>query len=583
MYQTFKYAQKSSANRKIKTLAANQNYTLEKAECGAWIVTLTATAPTAPTATATATATAPTPTATAPTATTTAPTSYDKVAAKLPETCHLIYVDYNENLNNTAELKNAITLDKKEGAAAIDALNEKIWGWYADNYDSEKIELTHACDAAGVCFDCLDDEDVQNLTDILRDRDNSDPFKDLLKNTSTQKVRVHLTNIFEGFHDDDHSDYLALLLEFLRISPRDYANKMGFDETQDWPAIEYASPPIVGIDAFINEVKNLCSGLAEWVFYGVTDADAILELEKEGAFISLPVNTACGLFDAACGGGSMLECTTNALLKIDDQDKFLLTHDDNHGYGIEKVYGLTWDAWQSPLQVEFNPIKIILPFVGLYNTQYGEDLDLREKGGIDLSYNDFFMEYPNNWTDAQKSESSDHYYTARNNAINAMAAQYTANFAKEFELKTVTYDKIELSKCAMMHGPDRIYANICPIEFHYKIYLPAKNHPNFADYMAYSYSDKSGFSCFDSNKKYSKKDNWQFHARDLELHQIIEVLEFFAIYFFDYDSLDNIDEQNRYFRRFDEFMSEKLYEQGFLNWCINEQDYWNEVGDFAQD
>jgi hypothetical protein len=560
MSQTFKYTTKSSANRKIKTLAENQNYTLAQSECGAWIVTVTA--PTTP-----------------------EKTLFEKVAEKLPETCKLIYVDYNDNLDNIKEFKQAITLDKKESQGAIDALCEKVWDWYIDNQDAEKIELAHACDAAGVCFDALDDADVDNLTDILRDRDNSDPLSDLLKNTSKQKVRIHLVNNWEGFQRDDHSDYLALLLDFLRISPRDYAKKMGFDDLEYWPIVEYASAPIVDIAQFTEEVANLCSGLAEWVFYGVIDAREIMDLSKEGAFVTLPAGTACGLFDAACGGGSLLDCTTNEPLKIDDQNKFLLTHDDFCGYGIETVYGLTWDAWQSPINVEFKTerMAVILPFVGLYNSQYGEDLDLREKGGIELSYSDFFMEYPEDWTDAQKTESSDRYFTARKNAINAMAAQYASNFADEFNLKTVAYEKIELSKCAMAHGHDRIYANICPIEFNNKIYLPVKNHPKFADYMAYSYQSRDGFACFESNQKYSIEANWQAHARNLELHQIIEVLEFAAIYLFDYDSLENMDEQNRYFRPFDDAMISRLDEQGFFNWAINDPDYWTETGDFARD
>jgi hypothetical protein len=193
------------------------------------------------------------------------------------------------------------------------------------------------------------------------------------------------------------------------------------------------------------------------------------------------------------------------------------------------------------------------------------------------------MEYPEDWTDAQKTESSDRYFTARKNAINAMAAQYTANFADEFNLKTVAYEKIELSKCAMAHGHDRIYANICPIEFNNKIYLPVKNHPKFADYMAYSYQSRDGFACFESNQKYACATNWQAHARNLELHQIIEVLEFAAIYLFDYDSLENMDEQNRYFRPFDDAMISRLDEQGFFNWAINDPDYWTETGDFARD
>jgi hypothetical protein len=313
-------------------------------------------------------------------------TNLEKVINALPAETSLHYVHYDENLNDNPELAVMVTFNKEKHEQARDALLDKTTDWYAYNDDAECEYIIAACKKAGVDGGDLTEDDSDRLRDIIRERDTSDPLKDLLNNTDPIHTQVVLGNPWERFDSERYADYFKSLLEFLRINPRDYAQARTFDyeDIPDWPNINYTQPPLVNFGEFIEEVENHTHYMGEWVFYGSIAPNDVFNLHKEGATFTVPAGGRCGIYDSCHGAGSTLECTTNEAYTItinpttpttgytvDDLTLIAdrATHSDVGGYGcsIDSCYGLTDDQWGTEFAITApeatpNPPKFTLSF-----------------------------------------------------------------------------------------------------------------------------------------------------------------------------------------------------------------------------
>ena len=104
------------------------------------------------------------------------------IKENLQESYNLIYVDYNENLDEQMdEMQNSIINGN------FDNFDEKIDDWYwdsmNDSINGEIYELKKQLKNKGYSLDNFEDfEDV--VYDIICGRDNSNPLPTLIRNTS---------------------------------------------------------------------------------------------------------------------------------------------------------------------------------------------------------------------------------------------------------------------------------------------------------------------------------------------------------------------------------------------------------------
>lgn len=182
----------------------------------------------------------------------------------LPEETHLIHVDYRDSL--TDEQVGYLLADDRESLHSdmIEWMGEAQW--YGVKYHLDALEdvIQDAADENDVYADSIE----EHVVDIITDRDESDPVKELISNTSKVFVRYRLDSLDEDNDiatvlrannlDPAHADNLEAIQD-IEANAFDVYNGMhnlyviAYVELEDilpGRTVKLTDPHIVALDTF---------------------------------------------------------------------------------------------------------------------------------------------------------------------------------------------------------------------------------------------------------------------------------------------------------------------------------------------
>lgn len=298
---------------------------------------------------------------------------------RLDEKYHLVYTDYQSNLNHSGqEIQKCI--DAESGEELYDFNNDWI---------SENMTETANYHLDEIKTDILRDNTLEHLhpyieewldTDtnrcdiryIIEDRDESTPMQDIIKNTRLRARAMLYTNYDCLPHNYDmsntysYTDYFRQIIDTLSLNPYWVMltfNRYGINTVGSFPDIRKRNgKEAVKYAEFAEEMLNQHS-------YGLLTFAGLLPLNElyDNNFtkiksVTIPKGNYCGMFSDWRGGGSLMEMEILRDFKISvcrprgtKHDKLLLHVDENgcDGYCIDNVYGLDRSYWNKPFILTF--------------------------------------------------------------------------------------------------------------------------------------------------------------------------------------------------------------------------------------
>jgi len=295
----------------------------------------------------------------------------EQIINLLPKQVELIYIDYRDNLD-----EHLLILQECLDAGSFDKLYESIDEWFYDaqfdglSYVIEELksDIENEFDIEDASHIIEDYED--EITDVIYERDISNPLKDLFRNTSDIPVRVSMysnydcinSHHFEGGYSYKDS-YFGAMVDTLKLNPAKVKKMLvsyGVEVYGAFPNLKYRDgKELVSYKDFWQEIGNSICGANLLVFVGTIEASNILDLEKLNK-IKIPKGNNCGLFSSFQGGGSLIEMELKQDFVIDlnkqgktKYDTFGITIDckGSGGYSVDEVYGVTRHFWGNKIEI----------------------------------------------------------------------------------------------------------------------------------------------------------------------------------------------------------------------------------------
>lgn len=208
----------------------------------------------------------------------------EQVLELLPKEVQLIYVDYNDNLDEHLKLIQKCINDK-----CFDALYEAIDDWYIDSsdygYNSVIEDLKNNIENT---FDIEDAQDIleefeDEVRDAIYERDTSNVLEDLLSNTSSIPVRVTMysnydcinSHWFETSGNGGYSykeSYFGAMVDALKLNPKKVKELLKSKEVNTFgvfPNLKYREgKELVSYEDFWQELENSSCGANLLTFVG---------------------------------------------------------------------------------------------------------------------------------------------------------------------------------------------------------------------------------------------------------------------------------------------------------------------------
>lgn len=174
-------------------------------------------------------------------------------------------------------------------------------------------------------------------------------------------LNSHYLHNYGSFYT--YNNVLKQIIDILYLNPalvkKSFRNA-GWDVHGNWPNYKWRNgKEYVKYDDLVQELENntSCSLLNFTAKLDLADL-----LDGKPKKIKIPKGNYCGLFSHFNGGGSILEMELQRDLIIDltkphgeckQYDTFDLVYDDenDYGYSMEEVYGLTPEFWRKPITI----------------------------------------------------------------------------------------------------------------------------------------------------------------------------------------------------------------------------------------
>ncbi|MCS2956950.1 hypothetical protein NXX53_06620 [Bacteroides salyersiae] len=298
---------------------------------------------------------------------------------RLDEKYHLVYTDYQSNLNQSGRLIQDC-IETKSGDELFDNNDD----WISDNafenanYYLNEIKSNILSDGSlehlhPFVEEWLDTEENRaEIRYIIEDRDESNPFQDLINNTRLNARATLYTNYDCLLHNYDmgntysYEEYVKDIIDVLNLNPfwvRQTFLKCGINTVGHFPDIRKRNgKEAVSYMSFAEELLNQTS-------YGLLTFTGVLPLQKlidnrfgETKYIIVPKGNYCGMFSEWRGGGSLMEMQLLRDLKIPTRwfhktkyDKLELEVEvsGNYSYCISEVYDVSPSYWNKPFILTF--------------------------------------------------------------------------------------------------------------------------------------------------------------------------------------------------------------------------------------
>jgi len=289
--------------------------------------------------------------------------------SKMQKTYTLIYVDYRDSFNECPEIIQEC-LDNN----SMDAVFDKVNNWY-DTYSEcieiiENLKETIRADSNYASIHIYLDKWIQDIgnCDIImgkiEERENSDPLKELIENT-TLRGRATLFSNYDCLpHNFDmnntyrYDEYVKDIIDILYLNPaivKRTFNTHGINTQGRWPNLSYRN----GKEAV--EYKDLADELLNQCCYGLLTFMGMFPLMdlyesgfEEYTKVMVPEGNCCGMYNSWNGGGSLMEMKLKRDLIIPVQRKNKTKYDrceicvderNCQGYSINEVYGMDISVW----------------------------------------------------------------------------------------------------------------------------------------------------------------------------------------------------------------------------------------------
>lgn len=296
----------------------------------------------------------------------------ETIKSWMEESYQLIWVDYRDNLNGQQALIQKC-LQEKSDTPLWEKVNEwyEETEWQATNEIFEKLKEDCIRDGftrreVNEFFAGHEDE----IKDMIRERDDSDPLKELIDHTDDIPVRVEMLSNYDCINShwlesggySYEASYFGDMLDALNLNPAKVKKIMAahgeklvgrFPDKKSRNGKEQVS-----YEHFYEELLNSCCG-ANLLTYIATVS--LKDLRKNGFDLSeiiIPKGNTCGLYSSMQGGGSLLEMElredVKLELKVENYHGFRLVPDNEnspYGYSIKHVYGVCSSFFGSPLKI----------------------------------------------------------------------------------------------------------------------------------------------------------------------------------------------------------------------------------------
>ncbi len=287
----------------------------------------------------------------------------------------LTYVDYSESLDGDLEIiesciesQNSDNLYEHIGMAYDERESESI-----DDIKSElKVNLINM----GYCKNYIDDFFESNdtkISELIFDKDDSHPIKELIKNTRDIPVRIELLSNYDcinsHFYESQggysyYESYFGDMVDALNLNPTKVKKLLvsnGEKPIGIFPSKAYRNgQELVSYEEFYEELVNSCCGANLLVFTGMLSVNDLFQENFVTKKILIPKGNYCGLFSPFQGGGSILDMSLKDDLIIwpyKNRKKYggyrieLDYRKANYGYSIAETYGMDRSFFKNKIKI----------------------------------------------------------------------------------------------------------------------------------------------------------------------------------------------------------------------------------------
>lgn len=301
----------------------------------------------------------------------------DRVKDRMDDTYSLIYIDYRDSLDNRLD-----TIEECIRNKSADALYEDIDDCFSD-YEYSRVletmeELKKELIQTGYkkwetekCFEENEDE----IKETIFSRNDSDPLKDLIRNTRKIPVRIELLSNYDcinshwlessGGYSYEES-YFGDMVDALRLNPHQVKKILlaNGEKTIGYYPNKYSrnGKEHVSYEAFYEELENATCGANLLTYVSTVDIGELIESNFNLTEIIVPKGNLCGLYSSMQGGGSLLEMELKRDVKLQlspqNYPYFRLcidTKSKGYDYSIQEVYGICDSFYGNPLQIVSQP------------------------------------------------------------------------------------------------------------------------------------------------------------------------------------------------------------------------------------
>lgn len=299
------------------------------------------------------------------------------VTDMMDETYSLIYIDYRESLDNRLD-----TIEKCIREKSADTLYEAMDTWFYDqeltqvelvmkDLKKELVKTGYKKWEAEKFFE----ENEEQIKDVIFSRNDSDPLKDLIRNTGKIPVRIELLSNYDCINSHwlessggyrYEQSYFGDMVDALRLNP--HKVKMILLAKGE-KAIGYFPNKYsrngkeqVSYEQFHEELENSTCGANLLTYVSTVDVGELIESDFNLTEIIVPKGNMCGLYSSMQGGGSILEMELKRDVKLklspETYPFFRLFIDKSNGsydYSIKDVYGICDSFYGNPLQIVSQP------------------------------------------------------------------------------------------------------------------------------------------------------------------------------------------------------------------------------------
>ena len=291
--------------------------------------------------------------------------SMEFIESIMDENYPLVWVDYRESFDENRDLLQECL--KKQ---SCEELWSKVEDWYNDAEEQVTQEIIKGLKSHCINFHDFDEDDVEaffeehddEIRDEIRERDDSTPVNDLIKNTKDIPVRVEMLSNYDcintcwlesqgGFRCRE--SYFGDMIDTLDLNPAKVKKifvEKGYTVYGRFPNIKSRDgKEQVSYEDFCQEMENSCCGANLLTYIGIVNLKDLYDAAFKVREVTIPKGNTCGLFSTMYGGGSLIdmELKQDVRIRLDKARKDgygFRPHLDNecskYDCSIKHVYGV---------------------------------------------------------------------------------------------------------------------------------------------------------------------------------------------------------------------------------------------------